>query len=813
MIKKLILLICALSMMIMPCNISYAAASISEEEAVLDGVGILNDDIQTYDGFVMALAEFLYENPEQMGSAEDIARYTGMLSLNDSYKGTAKITYGDAAKFAVVALGYDLEVEQNGGGVSSYINKAGELGLLDGISGKAESKASRDKIVVMLYNMLSAHPMQKKYNGADDEYVVLENSTLLEINRNITKINGLMTSTEFASIYGEKGTNKSNLIAIDENIYTIDGKNFDDLLGYNIEAYVQTKDMEDAAVLYMRERPSKNKTLEIDAEDIEKVADDFSTITYYNESDKAKDVKLEGAVRVIYNGVYYDQYTADDLKPECGNLRFIDNDANGKYDVMFVTAYETIVVDTIDADDQIIANKYDFDGSIGLLKTEHDNVTVYDTEGNVTTLSAIKIDDVLSVAKSKGDTERTIKIYISPNGTVQGKVTGYYSEDDTVAIDGSEYEESADFKKYLEKEGKTVTVGKECIFYLDYFGNIAYMKQAPDSDYKVVQKIYTDDVGDQYFIVYMDMLGEWYTTPLAEKVSLNGAAKASAATVCNKISLPKPEIMKMKFNAKNEVVSIETPKVGVVDEDELTKVPEATYMYRSPTKSFDVSVFLSNNAKIVCVPQDSANKAGYTIRDASGFFSGDTSYTVTLYDVSEYSITPLIMFTETDSSKDTLMSKAMMIVTAVGERYVDGEILPTVEGYRGKFEEINFLGEEAGMFDGLVPGDIINLSLNSQGRINHVKKITINNEITNYHGAIQKFLRGNVVGIDSEVGMVKIKHGDITGTFRLASTKTVLFYDKKTNKCESKTAAQLQTGDEVVIRLAWGVIEDIACFE
>ena len=496
-------------------------------------------------------------------------------------------------------------------------------------------------------------------------------------------------------------------------------------------------------------------------------------------------------------------------------MKLVDNDSDGSYDVVFVTSYETIIVDAIDADDGIIGNKYSFDDCVKVLTMDiySDNVSVYDGNGNETTLSKIKSGDVISVAKSKGNTDRLINIYISGNDWIQSNVQSIDNDENILKIDSIEYEQSEDFIKFLADEGKSINLEKEYIFYFDCFGYIAYMKQAASSDYKLVRRLYKDDLEENVYIVFMDMAGEWYTLPFAEKVSLDGASRTSAISVYNQISLAEPEIMKIRTNSKEEVISIDTPETGVIDEERFTKVAAADYTYRSDTQSLSVSVFLGEGAKVISIPQDKSNKDGYTIRDATGYFTGDKPYTVAVYDLTEYNVSKLFVINETQTSIENLMSKTMMLVTGKGEKYVDGEVLPYIEGNRGVFEEINFLGSESGILDGVNVGDVINFNLNSKGRINYATKITITNSITDYHNNVNKFFRGEVVGIDAEQKMFKMTHGDNIGTFRLAPTKTVMFYDSQSNICETKTAASLTAGDEVLIRISRGVVQEVICFE
>ncbi len=819
MIKKIIALVCALSILVIPCNISFAKEddTTAERAAVLTGIGVYNAKIAKYEGFVKALAGFMFDDPSELGNAEEIAEHAGFITASDKFSGGTSVSCADAIKYAVITLGYNDIVKANGGDYTAYLNKASELGLTNGVGKLYEDrKATSEQLTTILWNMMDAKPMQKFYNGKYVSYQKADGTNLLELNRNIYKTTGLVTATEHVSIYGTTGTEDSSKIMLGNTLYLIEDESFADLIGLNVAAYTRKEKGADfATILYMYEYGTKNNVIELDADSIESVSEDFSKITYWNENDKEKEVKLAGALRVVYNGKYYADYTEEDLTPEIGSLRLIDNDGNGTYEIVFVTSYRTMVVESVDADNYTILNKYNFEGCLKNFKADDqsDVINVYDGAGAATRFSTIKSGNVISVAASKGTEDRVIKIYISGKSDISGKVTSLKSNGDTVKIGENEFEQSEEFKNYLKDSGKTLELGKEYTFSFDTFGNIAYVKLVADSDYVIVQKIYKDDFSEEAHIVYMDMAGEWHNSLFASRVTVNGSGKLTSIAACDKINLTEPEVMKLKLNANNEVTSVKTPTVGIIDEEGFTKVPAASYVYRTPTRSLNVSTYFTSDAKIIQIPADTNDRDEYQVRYVSGYLQGDSTYTLTVYDKSEFGVTSLVTIKKTEASIKNDMSKILMLVTGKGETVSGEEVLPTVEGYRGVYEEINFAGTETGMFDDIETGDLIQFTLNAKGQIRHKQKVTPNNSYTNYHGDTGLILSGTVEGIDTDDQMFKLKHGDNTGTFRLTPTQTVLFYNKDRNTVTAKTAASLMKGDEIVVRLERGVVKEMICYE
>lgn len=827
MIKKLAAVICTISMLaaLLPCTLVGAAKDTAPDKTeLLSALGLWNESITKYDGYVKALSGFVFDNPEDAGSAKEYAVYAGYVLPYEEYKGSATLTYADAVKYAVITLGYGDLVKAKGGTYADYITKANELKLLKGISAKVGDKAKKDVLAKLIYNMTKAEPMEKDFTSKETFYVVGDETSLLWLNRKIYRISGVLTATEHTSLYSAQGTDKADKIEIDEKLYRANENAYDGLLGNSVEAWVKVEKYEDEPQIIYLEKTENDSELEIAAADIKNVENDFSAINYYNDNGTAKKAKLKKSLRVIYNGVYYGSYTLSDLKPDIGRLNFVDNDGDGSYEVLKITSYKTIIVDSIDAEDGVINNRYSFSDALKKLEVDkdEDNLLIY-KGGEQITLSSIKIGDVLSVAQSKGAGDKVINIYVSETEAFEGKVGALDNSEDIATVDGIEYKQSAEFKKYLSDKGKTLDLGKEYTFSIDYFGEIAYIKAATASDYVLVRKMYKTGFADEDVNVnYLDLNGEWHNALLASKVSLNGSSGKNPAAVysaCNPM-LTSPEVFKLKTNAKGEVTSIETPVQDVVDEEKFTKTTQTDAIrYRGgQLKTFGYKYYLNDDAMVFVVPPDTQDQKSYRVMSAAGYFSSDQECTnLGVYDLNEYGLSSMFVYSGTKEITDY----TLMLVTGMGETMADGSILPYIEGNRGVFEDINFIADDADTFGNIAVGDPICIHLDSLGKVDVAKKCTdlsdnyhkYNNAETNYYDIVDLFVDGSITAIDSEKQMIKIKHGDVNGIFRLSPTKSVMFFDRTKQKCTVKTAAEIKVGDEVFVRLSRGTISEMICYE
>jgi len=809
MFKKIFAL---LSLSAVMCTTAFAANDTTQKKEVLQELGVYSERPGTCGGFIEALSGFLFENPDAVGSVEDIARSTGMIESDEEYNSNTPITVEQAYKYAVVTLGYKVTAENSG-----YTQVAAQLGLTDGVS--AEGLLRDDTAVAILYNMLDAEPMLRFYNGEfDNGYVIEAGETLLSVNRDIYRVKGLMTSTEITSIYGDEYKAGMDCIMIEENEYITETNEFDNLLGENVIAYVQENEVGEFEIVYMYEDSKNNKALNVDCKEITEIGDSISSFTYYEENGRQKTVKVASSPRVIYNGKFIEEYDENDFLN--GNLELIDNDNDGKYDIIKVTAYQTVIVESVDKRDMIIKNRYKFADCLSELNL-YDSVgdkkyKFFNASGDEILYSEVKIDDVLSVAASKDG--MLINVYVSDSAPVTGTVERIDDYDECLTIAGIEYEMSPDFIKYISETGKVVKLGKSYTFLVNYFGEISYMKELTKNNYSMLLKVYVDEDTEISYGVFMDMNGDWYTYPVSDKVKIDGESYKSASAAVSKIKNDGPQIVILKFNSKNEIIEVDRAAnyTGTYT-DEFCKKTDMKYTYRYTDKFFQMGtdiIYLEDNAKVVIFPtEDIYDKSNWQIASAVGFFDGDVEYTISCYNPDKFKFTDLITISHSSQLTQTRSSKSLYIITDFEERFIDGDALPVIKGNVGQFRNLSFIGKEKGMFDNYEIGDVVNLALDSKGKVEYVTKVFSLMNFAPTTGGIyttSSYHAGVIEEIDIEKGRMIVNCGTSI-PFKLTANKTITVFDLSEKMCESKTAEALNAGDKVVLRMSWGKIEEIVC--
>ncbi len=800
---KITALVCALTLMLsaLPAAVSAQLETNDQLQESLAQLGILSWSPMSKiskGAFVYSLAGFLYDDVKELATAEEAARSMGLIAEGEVFSPEARITTKEALKFAVIALGLRRDTSE-----SEYLAIAGQTGVSKGVSHGSGYLSNEDGLKI-LNNLLDAQPISG-YIKPDGEIVYRADSgkTLLSKNRDIYEVKGIVTGNSRTSIYSEDRTGEG-IIKIDGAEYLYDGK--EDLLGSNVLAYVRKERNEDPVVMYIGET-SRNEYMTIDSDDVLDVESDFSKIKY-EDGTRQKYVKLAAVPKVIYNGIFYGGYTRPDFMGDNGNLRLIDNDNDGLFDVIFITDYETLVVSSVDKAKMEIFNKYSYTGALTSFRVHDEDEYIFLKNTEEISIDDIKAGDVLSVAMSRNASRRCITVYVSDR-KVEGILNGRDDVEMEFDVDGKIYSVSEAFLNYMTLESKPAVVGSEYSFSIDHFGNLAYLEKFAEEGYVLGLRMKESD--DGYKLVYMDMYGDWHDGILAEKVRLNESLRDSAEVIYNILSTEEPQIMIISTNSKGEIKTIETAiSTGAYNEDRLTK-SEATRIYRSQSLSFDHSIHLEETAKLVVFPQNvSYNKEDYYVKNASGYFSSDGSYTVTVYDIDEFNFTPLVSIKGTGSK----LSRSLFVVTKVSKECdSDGEIHSVAYGNIGNFRDFVFSSKGENFVDAngnilnIAAGDIVNVSVDRKGYVDEASIVYSLNRDFVHQGTVahnsNSVISGTIEALDSERLRMRIRAGGMEYV-ALSTSLPVQVYSKGDRTCELKTVSELRKGSKVVMQFNWG---------
>jgi len=800
-------LICALMLTLTSLPGMASAKNTSDEQlrACLAELGVLRWTPMSKvskGAFVYSLAGFLYDDTEQFSTAEQAAKRMGLISPVEKLNENERITTKDALKFAVTVLGYRPEM-----GEEEYSSVAAKMGITSGVS-LSNKYLENDDGVQILENMLRAEPISGYIDGYGKMvYIPASGETLLSENRDIYKINGIVTANSKTSIHSESGT-IDGIIKIGETEYIYTGD--EDFLGNHVDAYIRENKngAEDSEVVWIG-ATDKNDYLTVNVKDVFEVSEDFTKIRYYDGS-RQKNAELAYSPKVIYNGIFLGSYDIPDFMGDTGSLELIDYDSDGRFDVVFITKYETVVVSTVDYSDNKITNKYAYENALPFFEIEDEDYCEVFKNNEKINISDINTGDVLSVAISKNTSERCIVIHVSDR-KVEGILNGRDDDEMLFSVDGKDYTVTESFMNYMKHENKSLILGKEYNFLVDAFGNLADFEKIAEVGYILGLKVVEDEDIDSYSLIYMDMDGDWHKGIFAEKMKLNESLSGSGKEIYNALKTMEPQIMIINVNSNGEIKTIETAiNSGTYNEDRLTKY-ESSRIYRSQSLSFDHSVHLENDAKLVFFPKNvSYDKDDYYVKDASGYFTSDGTYTVTVYDIDEFNFTPLLSVKGTGSK----LSKTLFIVTKVAQELgSDEEVHSVVYGNIGSYRDFIFASKNEKFVDGdgnvldIKPGDVINVSVDRNGYVDETAVIFSLDEAFVPQGSIahnsNSVIFGTIDEIDLGKGRMRVRAGGVEYV-ALSSSIPVQVYNRSENTCELRTISELRKDDKIVMQFNWG---------
>ena len=516
-----------------------------------------------------------------VGSEDENAAYIyqggrmGLFSGNGdgTFSQDEMIKTEDAAASLVKAMGYKVFAEQNGGFPNGYMFTANQNGVFDGLNIYIGYDLTYGTLVGMIINSFGAEFFVPVYTSGGISYEKGENVFLRRLG--IERKTGVVTANKYTALTND-GFTAENMLRIDGKDYFVN-EDYSELLGYKVVFYVRTEENGDE-IVYIGKNSDMNREKVIAADDL----DGYSQRTYrYSDGSRNKELTLPTKISIIYNGVCAAEPTVAMMKPADGSLRFVDSDNDGKYDVLFISDYETWVVKSVNTSDKRV---YGMDKNGYLDLSEADFVNIADTEGKETELSELKKYNVLSVLRSRNG--RLADITVSRT-SVKGKVDLFRK--DTVKIGGVEY-------KLLADAGiDSSCVGKSGSFLLNFENKIAYFTDGTFSQMtagflinagcektslnpKMKVKLFTSD-------------GVMLTFSCAKKTEIDGIRYTDSEKAVAALKKGKSEIVSQpvlfKTDEDGNISKIDTPYNSADNPEELPGSKETADSLRLLTKIID----------------------------------------------------------------------------------------------------------------------------------------------------------------------------------------------------------------------------------
>lgn len=419
-----------------------------------------------------------------------IAACTNLNIINgcgdSTFKPNNYVSYEEAVKMVMCALGYEPLAAAKGGWPTGYLVAANQMKVTESVS----TKTTREDIAQLIYNALSTPKMSQTSYGSDEEFSILDGKngrdyeTLLT-DRNIYIATGIVGNTLEDKVEFTISEDSEDFEFDKDTIVNIEIGNskIENYKHMNVTAYVEkTKKKNYKTVCVFASNIGNSIT--INAEDIKEINE--NKIEYYINSTKTRTLKLDKYVDTMeYNKSTFD---LDLNNLEDCEITFIENTGDNYYDKVICSHYISARVDYVYPErDRISIDGYsltfDFDD-------EDAKIILTDANGNILDLYDFVENDVVAVLSDE-DTLRKydeyIKIVKLTDSCVIGEIEERFTENgkDYVIINGEEYAVGT---------SKSLNIGDMGTFYIgltntivDFDGSVAasdyaYILDAEKSD-------------------------------------------------------------------------------------------------------------------------------------------------------------------------------------------------------------------------------------------------------------------------------------------------------------------------------------------
>ncbi len=697
---------------------------------------LINKYVPDFSDYVIDFSDVKEEDTEPIRACAALGIMNG---IGGGLFGTDNnVTYAQALKAVVSFLGYSVKAETMGGWPTGYHAVAISLGMLHNPPSDLNSVLTYNG-AADLFRYAAEAPIMESYGN--EKYTVEDDITYISHYFNIVRGSGVITANSVTNFDGEPLS--YGRIALNGEVMNLceDSVPVADLIGMSAELFC-TKEGSKYKVVYYESNDNTITTFDKDAI----ISAGYDQYVYETSEGKEKKVNLDKRVIVVYNNTVVESYDLNTLNPYTtgkydGIIKCIDNTGDNKADVIFVEAYETMVVASVKND--LISSKIRSGTSIDISDYEENSINILNASGQPILPSEIAAGDILTYYRDFGG--RVTRIYVTVESS-SGKIDYLTKENNiitAVSIGGIEYKCSRGVS--LNPDNDKLAPGMYVSVYFDRYGYVSDMEAAVFDGELGLLVDYKPNEGmiDTHMVKIFGTDSKFKTFNLAKKIKLNeeriikpeqflsicGTAEGSTKI--------KRQVVKYSTNANGEIsaICLANPAVDAngeyVSDYFIYKNYDGTqaHRYTDVFNCFDLQLFPGGQCKVFVAPEEGRRDLETAYRIGYSFSDGE-SPKIIAYGDDPNSASPLAMLyvTSFDTSANLTTNYNIFAVERVAQRLDEnGDEVFELVGWMskssntGKLQSIEIANIEAlkAELGGSLPesGDIIKFSLNAEDKI------------------------------------------------------------------------------------------------
>lgn len=398
----------------------------------------------------------------------------GIISVGEDklFRPNANITYAEAIKMLVCAMGGREIAEVKGGFPLGYMAVARQLDI--SVSSNPDEYFTDDTAAQLIYNALTEKMVDFKSLGGDATEYKLSDESLLNVYWDIEQAEGMVECVYGATLNSSYQAENPDEIFINGEMYKIGetGTDILNIVGHSVEfGYKDAKNSSEKTLVYISDNGDSADIIKIDIRDFISYSD--GKISYYS-GEKSVDKTLENP-GVFYNGKELGSKLEETLANlNKGYIYIIDSNADNRYDTLLIYDFINFKVGSIY--DEVVFSK--INGTDSIKKSDCDSIIVRDGKNNAIEFGDIALNDSLSVAFSK---DKKAVVVIKADTEFNGTLDKTNSADSEykVTIGDSEHEVDPSYVTYFKNY---VKVGESYYYCADSFGYICYVSAEKSSN-------------------------------------------------------------------------------------------------------------------------------------------------------------------------------------------------------------------------------------------------------------------------------------------------------------------------------------------
>lgn len=493
----------------------------------------------------------------------------GLISAGEKFSPDEAVTYIQAIKILTCAAGYGAKAGFMGGYPTGYLKVASEANIGGGVELSGDDALSHDASMKLILDAVCADMLDVTSYGDNVEYASTEGRNILSVFHEIYIADGIAEANKSTGLYSASANIDESGIRINGNNYY--GEGYNTLLGKKARVFFKGDKQRRIICAY----PISSKVYSFDNED-DLLFSGGRISAFRDGGDKEEKYSVSPEYTLIYNGKYYPaaENTCNELiNPASGYVELIDNNDDGKIEVIIVKDIEYGVVGGTNVFEEKIYDKFKANGMVSL--SGDIEYFISDTEGNSLTLEDLAENDVLGYAISKDGTAIEIIRY-------SGRIGGTYNEyGDGILVLGED--KKITLSNYFIENVKAlddIALGTQLVAYLGIGNQAVYIEVYSESLRYGFLADYGEDntrIDGKPCVMLYDTEGVMNVYNVADKIVFNG----------NKYTAAQAKPYFEELNEKEAIMRV--VKYDTNENGELTKI------YSAVTNDRGASAILSNS--------------------------------------------------------------------------------------------------------------------------------------------------------------------------------------------------------------------------